>query len=158
MKKLATAIAAVALIGTSAFAAAPKKKIIPPPPPPAPVYSWTGFYVGGNVGYSWGNARADIAGEATNVSLPNSGGGGVTNAFGLAGSQAAHPTGVIGGAHAGYNYQISPQAVLGLEADIQGSGERGTTTSNTPFSPTLCTSTFFIPPGPADDCSDFSCS
>jgi outer membrane immunogenic protein len=28
------------------------------------VNTWTGFYVGGNVGYSWGDAYTDIAGSA----------------------------------------------------------------------------------------------
>jgi outer membrane immunogenic protein len=27
-------------------------------PPPAPIYSWTGFYLGANVGYSWGKAKS----------------------------------------------------------------------------------------------------
>jgi outer membrane immunogenic protein len=27
----------------------------PPSPPPAPVYSWTGWYIGGNVGGGWGH-------------------------------------------------------------------------------------------------------
>jgi outer membrane immunogenic protein len=53
MKKLATAIAAIALIGTPAFAAdmAVKMPVKAPPPAPAPVYSWTGFYIGGNAGW-----------------------------------------------------------------------------------------------------------
>jgi outer membrane immunogenic protein len=52
MKRLATAIAAIALIGTPAFAAdmAVKMPVKAPPPAPAPVVSWTGFYVGGNIG------------------------------------------------------------------------------------------------------------
>jgi len=43
-------IAVVAMLGTPAFAADMALKA---PPPPA-VFSWTGFYVGANVGYSWG--------------------------------------------------------------------------------------------------------
>jgi outer membrane immunogenic protein len=39
-----------ALIGTSAFAAAMAIKVPPRVPAPAPVYSWTGFYIGGTVG------------------------------------------------------------------------------------------------------------
>jgi outer membrane immunogenic protein len=37
----------------------------PPPPPPAPVYSWTGWYFGGNVGYGWGDANTDVAGNGS---------------------------------------------------------------------------------------------
>jgi outer membrane immunogenic protein len=43
MKRLSTVGAAIALIGTPAFAADMAVKA--PPPPPAPVYSWTGWYV-----------------------------------------------------------------------------------------------------------------
>lgn len=119
MKKLAIAIAAIALIGTPVFAADMAVKA--PPPPPAPVYSWTGWYVGGNVGYGWGNAITDFAGNAaTGVpALP-----GVNSPLPFAGSNKVHPNGVIGGGQIGYNYQFSPNGLLGLEADIQGSGER----------------------------------
>jgi opacity protein-like surface antigen len=58
MKKLAIVIAAIALIGTPAFAADMARKMpvkAPPPPPPAPVYSWTGLYLGGHVGGVWAN-------------------------------------------------------------------------------------------------------
>jgi opacity protein-like surface antigen len=40
-------------LAASGFAVAADLVVKAPPPPPAPVYSWTGFYVGGNVGYSW---------------------------------------------------------------------------------------------------------
>src|SRR5260370_39875329 len=53
MKKLVTAIAVAGLIGTPAFAADMAVKA--PPPPPAPVYSWTGCYIGGNLGGVWEN-------------------------------------------------------------------------------------------------------
>jgi hypothetical protein len=53
MNKIAGGIAAIAaLIGAPAFAADMAVKA--PPPAPAPVYSWTGWYVGGNLGYIGG--------------------------------------------------------------------------------------------------------
>ena len=55
MNKLACAIAVAALIGTPAFAADMAVKAPPPAPPVAPVFDWTGFYVGGNAGGGWGN-------------------------------------------------------------------------------------------------------
>jgi outer membrane immunogenic protein len=68
MKKLAIAIAAIALIGTPAFAADMPLKA--PPPAPAPVYNWTGFYVGGNVGYSWGKADTDFSADPIIIDVP----------------------------------------------------------------------------------------
>jgi outer membrane immunogenic protein len=48
-----------------------------------------------------------------------------TSPFAFADSATAHLSGVIGGGQIGYNYQFSPNGVLGFEADIQGSGEQG---------------------------------
>src|SRR6516225_8496103 len=69
----------------------------------APVYTWTGFYVGGNVGGSWGNARTDIAGSGTTIT--NLGGVFVaTNPPAtFADSQTQRLNGVIGGGQVGYN-------------------------------------------------------
>jgi outer membrane immunogenic protein len=90
----------------------------------APVYGWTGVYIGGNLGYSWGNARTDIAGNATFVALPTFFGGIPDNRVAFADSNTARLNGVIGGGQIGYNYQFSPRWVLGFEADIQASGGR----------------------------------
>jgi outer membrane immunogenic protein len=112
----------------------------------APVYTWTGFYVGGNVGGSWGNARTDIAGSGTTIT--NLGGVFVaTNPPAtFADSQTQRLNGVIGGGQVGYNYQFSPRWVLGFEADIQGSGERGSNTFADPLSGTVCDSVAIVPP------------
>jgi outer membrane immunogenic protein len=121
MKKLLTAIAALGLIGTPAFAADMAVKA----PPPAPVYSWTGWYVGGNVGYSWGKADSEFNVDPVTVSIL--GGGSVTIPR-SAGSDPLDLNGIIGGGQIGYNWQLSRNLVAGLEADWQGSGEKASHT------------------------------
>lgn len=70
--------------------------------PPAPIFTWTGVYIGGQVGYGWGRLDG-------RVFAPN----GQSAGFGFT------PEGVIGGAHVGYNYQIN-QWVLGIEGSVDG--------------------------------------
>jgi outer membrane immunogenic protein len=122
MKKLATAIAAIALIGTPVLAADLNKPVYkaPPPAPPAPVYTWTGWYVGGNVGFSWGSTSNDYAFAQTSTVTA-----GFPPFWTFNGSEREHPDGVIGGVQAGYNWQ-SGIYLYGIEADIQGSGEKHT--------------------------------
>jgi outer membrane immunogenic protein len=85
-----------------------------PPPPPAAVFGWTGFYAGLNVGGSWGRALSDfsISGLGTTV----------------AASDSVSPDGVIGGGQLGYNWQLDPNWLIGVEADIQASGEKASST------------------------------
>src|SRR6266700_5037879 len=113
MKKLLLAgVAATALFGGSALAADISRRpaYTPPLPPPPPVYSWTGLYWGGNVGYSWGDAKN----EATVLGV---------GTF----SESAKIDGVIGGFQSGYNYQFGAW-VWGFETDIQASGQKGGST------------------------------
>jgi outer membrane immunogenic protein len=95
-------------LGDAALAA---KRSNPPPPPP-PVWNWTGFYVGGNLGYSWGRDSGPMT-----LSDP------VTGTLFSQSSNTALD-GIIGGAQIGYNWQPA-NWVYGLETDIQGSAERG---------------------------------
>ena len=56
MRKLLVATAALAaLVGTPAFAADMAAPVYKAPPPAAPMFSWTGFYIGLNGGYGWGH-------------------------------------------------------------------------------------------------------
>jgi outer membrane immunogenic protein len=139
MKKLAIAIAAIALIGTPAFAADMAVKA--PPPEPAPVYSWTGFYVGLNAGWSSGkqDTTVNFPGPTPDVTLPIPAPGVPPFVFtGLSGAPLAyqettHPNGAIGGVQVGYNWQSMSNWIIGIEADFQASGENasGNTHQNT---------------------------
>ena len=80
-------------------------------PMPPPIYSWTGFYIGGNVGYSVGSDR-------TVGSLITPGITAVSPGYTIA------PAGVIGGGQFGYNFQVAPNWLFGFEADFQGSQQK----------------------------------
>lgn len=115
MKTFASLAAAAALLcGTAALAAdLPVRTSIAPAPLP-PAFSWTGFYVGGNGGYAWGENRTRY-----DYALTNAADFADFNALALVPqSLGRNGNGFIGGGQIGYNYQIG-QFVLGAEADLQ---------------------------------------
>ncbi len=79
----------------------------------APVQTWDGFYVGGNVGYDWSTGSTGISALSTDPALAAP-----LAAFIAAGSfpTSLSPSakGVIGGIQAGYNWQVAPQWLVGL--------------------------------------------
>lgn len=103
--------------------------------PPLPVWSWTGFYAGGNLGYGWASdpstltdsttttlVRCNDCDTPTPVLIPL----GSTTAT-ATGTGNVNPNGVIGGLQVGYNWQ-NTSFVYGWEADIQASGQSGSVT------------------------------
>jgi opacity protein-like surface antigen len=80
---------------------APPAVVAPVPVAVPTAFSWTGVYVGGDFGGSF--ASTSIASATTGWA-----------------SRSLNPAGVMGGAYAGYNYQVSPNFVVGLEGDFQG--------------------------------------
>jgi len=94
-----------------------------PPLPPAPVYSWTGWYVGLNAGGGWQNTTID---NSVNSNSGSAGGLFLPLNAAIAQQFNTHPSGFIGGGQIGYNYQFAPNWVAGFEADFQGANIKGT--------------------------------
>ena len=128
MKKLlaaATAIVALAATGSVWAADLPPPQVFKAPPPP-PWYDWTGFYIGGNGGYSWGRG-------ATNYTVAGRAPFSTTQAI----------NGGLGGGQIGYNWQFNHNWLLGIEADFQGTGERGGSGLPTIVIPPIVGAAFF---------------
>jgi outer membrane immunogenic protein len=126
--KFIAAILVVSFGATSALAAdLPARTYTKAPVYVDPGYNWSGFYIGGNVGYSWGRS-------STTSSFLDATSGAVLNS----GRSSFNMDGVIGGGQAGYNWQNS-NWVFGLEADIQGSDEKGSTSNTCPGNTTVFT-------------------
>jgi outer membrane immunogenic protein len=117
MKKIALAAAAASLMFAGAGAAsaadmAPRYAKAPPPIV-APIFSWTGFYIGGFVGGATGDRDATstvpcIAGGAVCYGIAPA--AAVVNSYSLDSS-------FIGGGTVGYNWQAG-SFLLGLEGEV----------------------------------------
>ena len=108
----AGAFAAAATLAGTAFAAEPL-----PAPPPVPIFTWTGIYLGGQIGYAWRNDNIFY-----NAFDPVSG-------LAFCPIVSSSPSGVIGGAHVGFDYQIDKPGggfVLGIEGSVDGTSLRNT--------------------------------
>lgn len=108
MKKVILGTLLVLTLGAIAPAQAADMpvKVMPIKAPVAVDPGWTGFYVGGNAGYSWGDW------DATGVVI------------GPTGEHKFNVDGFIGGLQAGYNWQFNRNWLIGVEGDFQWSAEK----------------------------------
>jgi outer membrane immunogenic protein len=113
MKRILSAVMVTAALTAPGLAADLGARSYTKAPALAPVSNWSGLYVGGNLGYGWGDGNTDFS------FLPSPADFNINNA-----SLRAPSSGVTGGAQVGYNWQVG-SVVTGLEADIQGSGIKG---------------------------------
>src|SRR3954462_15633317 len=106
MRSLLVGFVGVTVFSGAALAADMSRPVYKAPPAGAlPVaYDWTGFYVGGHLGYGW--AKKDWS-----------------DSFGLF-DVSSRSSGFLGGGQAGFNYQIG-QFVLGAEGDFSWTGING---------------------------------
>jgi outer membrane immunogenic protein len=81
----------------------------------AAAWSWTGFYVGGHLGYAWQKNSAAGAYDDSGTLYPF--------------DHGSKPSGFAGGGQIGYNWQ-NGNFVWGLEADISVLSGKGTSTTS----------------------------
>ena len=108
MKHL-TSLLAIGLLSTSAYAGELPSRVVAPVA--APIFTWTGLYVGGTVGYGMTNAKVGN----TDLSYDELTAG--------AGSVRTRPAGFAFGPTFGFNIQAAPNLVVGLETDYQWTGQ-----------------------------------
>ena len=101
MKRFAVVAAALSLAGMIQPAKAADLSFAPRQPytvnQPLNAFSWAGPYLGGNLGYQWGSVS----------------------------NNSAKPSGLTGGAQAGYNFKNGPW-VFGVEGDLEVTGASDT--------------------------------
>jgi outer membrane immunogenic protein len=90
----------------------------------APAANWSGLYIGGNVGYGWDSGSTGISAASTDPALAPALAA-IVGAGSYPAALSPSAQGVIGGAQIGYNWQLPSQWLVGLEADLQGSGIKG---------------------------------
>ena len=111
MKKILAALTLLVSGTVGAFAADMAVKARSAPA--AAVYNWTGFYIGGNIGYGWGQNTNPLL----SFTDPGAVGFGPYFAAGGNGFPNLKPAGVVGGGQIGYNWRVNA-FVLGAVADF----------------------------------------
>ena len=113
MKRVVLIGLALAVLVTSSGHAAELSRPAPAykAPPPPPIFTWTGFYLGGNFGGVWSHDT-------------------VRDDFGLGFVTGRSGAVLFGGGQAGYNYEFGGGFVLGVEAEWDGAANLGGAANN----------------------------
>ncbi|MFC4625431.1 porin family protein [Daeguia caeni] len=91
---LASCMIAAGIVGANAADAVIAEE--PVPVVSAPVFTWAGPYIGGQVGYGWG--RSKFSNDEDTLKMK--------------------PDGFLGGIYAGYNLDVGDNFILGIDGDV----------------------------------------
>ena len=97
-KLLLSGVAGLALLAASMGVAKAADTFVAPDT----AYDWSGFYLGGDIGYGEANFKGCIECEEASI----------------ADAAQLDLNGIAGGVHAGFNHQMDNNLVLGIEADV----------------------------------------
>jgi outer membrane immunogenic protein len=93
-----------------------------------PYLAWTGFYVGVNGGFAWGNSSVAFAANDPAAQAGTCGGGAPKGQ--CITSVDFRRDGAVAGGQFGYNWQVNSQWLVGAEADYQWSNLDGSVSSS----------------------------
>jgi len=94
-----------------------------------PYLAWTGFYVGINGGYAWGNSSVAFTPNDPAAAAGTCGGGGAPKGQCI-GSVDFRRDGAVAGGQFGFNWQVNSHWLIGAEADYQWSNLDGSVSSS----------------------------
>jgi outer membrane immunogenic protein len=110
-------LAASSALAMASAASAADLRVPTKAPMPAPMFNWSGFYLGAHIGGTWGTTEAEV----NSITVPGLLAlGGITLPVT---SQSFN--GFIGGGQVGYNWQ-SGIVVFGVEGEIAATNAKGT--------------------------------
>jgi outer membrane immunogenic protein len=137
MNKFATALGIASIVSALPAAAADLPVKVQPMPAVAPAYSWTGCYIGGNVGGKWVRTSGSV--DVGPTTTPGALGAPGTVLFGNADTST-----LVGGGQVGCNYQpAGSNWVFGVEGDVDWQRwSRTNTLANTPPFPFVAGDSF----------------
>jgi outer membrane immunogenic protein len=121
------AVATLALTGAAIAADMPAPVYKASPPMVAPVYNWSGCYIGAEGGGAWGRSQHTGALTGTTTTLD------ITAPFDVSG-------GLFGGT-VGCNFQAASTWVFGLEGDMSWTNKKGQANDIAPFLTTTVSAT-----------------
>jgi outer membrane immunogenic protein len=113
-------IASVALVASGLAASAADLRRPAPVAAMSPVpmaYNWNGFYVGGHIGGGWQSGDSTLLGAPAPLFFP------------LGTTIGGDGSGFLGGLQVGYNYQVNPNWLIGIEGDISWTNTNFSVTS-----------------------------
>jgi outer membrane immunogenic protein len=89
-------------------------------------FTWSGCYIGGNIGGGWGRETVSIPNLGQTTGVPELAGVSLPSVTG-------DTKGVVGGGQVGCNYQVAPNWVIGIEGDGEAAGIKGDVTQSVSF-------------------------
>lgn len=148
MKSVVLGAVSLIALAVPAMAADMSYPVKAPAPVVVPMFSWTGFYIGGNIGYGGDKFRYPFSAfadeyecdseeclrpqaaslEREPADIPP--GYFLDESIDLTGNFNLTSSGFFGGGQIGYNYQFENSWVIGVEADIEWSAIEGELSGN----------------------------